>query len=646
MKDIIEKMTMEEFVHLCNRLVMEMGFKIRNSVYRENIAVFDAYMPLPGKSLHYVIIFMRKPKVGRDEILDMIDVETVEVRWMIIITGEFENVEDLRKRDDLTLMEWKDFERLLREFGLEEEMRRPERGKEIRESRILPSVGELESMLQWAEEFLEDENYDKALEYVESAIRIKPIPRALKLKARILEKMGRYEEALSILKEVLEADVKDDEAWLLLGEVLEDMEDFEEAAEAYSQCVRFNHRNMACWINRGNVMLFLEKYQEALMCYEKALTIRQDVPQVWNNRGVALKQLGQYDDALKSYNIAIDMDPNFADAYLNKAYLYFDLRKYEEALNAIEEYIKRREDTRGYLLLARIYIKRNMKKEAKETLEKILRIEPGNQDAKELLDRLEGRGREERELKRLREKIKAVEKALYKEIEDLKKRYDGLGKESKEIESMLKETKDLVDGGEVEKAVEALMALKEKLYQLELQSLRRMVERDTMMLLELADMSAENIDELSLKELEILREDAMKRILISKIEVEEVKGGEEGMDIGELQKLQKEILKEVDVGGEEYRGLAHILYEESNWKELRKIKDEYAYNALGLKYIADRKYKRAVEYFVKALTKNPGFKVAEFNLAYALMKRGEKRKAKALLKHLGIEEYMEKMLSA
>jgi len=640
MRDEIEKMGMEEFVHLCNRLVMEMGFKIRNSVYRENIAVFDAYMPLPGKSLHYVIIFIRKPKVTKDEILDMIDVETVEVRWMIITTGEFEDVDDLRGRDDITLMEGGDFERLLREFGLAEEMSRPERGKELREGRILPSVGELESMLQWAQEFLENENYEKALGYVDDAIKIKPIPSALKLKARIFHRMGRYEEAISILKEVLEANIEDDEAWLLLGEVLEDMDDYEEASEAYTQCVRFNHRNMACWINRGNVMLLLEKYQEALMCYEKALSIRRDVPSVWNNRGVVLKHLGKYDDALRSYNIALEIDPNFADAYLNKAYLYFDLRRYEEALNAVEEYLKRREDVRGYVLLARIHIKRNLKKEAKDALKKALEIEPANQEARELLDRLEGRGREERELKKMKERFKTLQEILYGEIENLRKKYASLGIAEGKIEDMIKETKDLVDAGEVEKAFTKLISLINEIHTLEMKSLKNMVERDTSMLLELADMKVDNIQELSLKEMELLREDAMKRIMISKIE----EGGEHGgggMDMEELRKLEREILKEISP--EEFEGLAHILYEEEMWKELRKLKDEYAYNALGLKALRDKKYKRAVEYFSKALGKNPSFREAEFNLAYALLRRGEGRRAKALLKHMGLEDYLEKI---
>ncbi len=639
MKEIIERMGMDEFVHLCNRLVMEMGFKIRNSVYRENIAVFDAYMPLPGRSLHYVIIFIRKNKVSKEEILDMIDVETVEVRWMIITTGKFEDVDSL-KRDDITLMEWEDFERLLREFGLEEEMSREQRGKEIRESRILPSVGEVESMLQWAREFWEDENYDKALEYVNNAIKIKPLPSALKLKARILRGMGKYEEAISILKDVLEANIEDDEAWLILGEILEDMDDYEEAEEAYAQCVRFNHRNLACWINRGNVMLLLEKHQEALMCYEKALSIRRDVPSVWNNRGVVLKHLGKYDDALRSYNIAIEIDPDFADAYLNKAYLYFDLRRHEEALNAVEEYLNRREDTRGYILLARIHMKRNLKKEAKEALEKALAIEPGNQDAKELLDKLEGRGREERELRRLRENMEKARKILYENLDKLRKKYEELGVSNEQVENMLKETKNMLDGGKIVDALLHLLALMQEIHTLEIKSLKNMVEKDTSMLLDLANMKVENLKDLSPKELELLREDAMKRIIISQIEKED-QGGE-GMDMEEIHKLEKEILKEVSAG-EEYEGLAHILYEEEKWKELRRIGDEHAYNALGLKALANRRYKKAVEYFIKALNKNPSYRAAEFNLAYALLRRGDERRARALLKHLGLEEYMEKM---
>ncbi len=385
---MFEEMSMEDFFHLANRLVSQMGFKVKTSVYREDVAVFDAHMPIPGKALHYVIVFFKRPVVRGEDIQEMME-ETVEVRWMFITTGDFENVESLRAREDVTLMNSSDLNRLLREFGIEEEMDRAERGQEAREGRYLPSVGEYESMLQWAEDFFNSGNYKMALDYADRAISIKGTPRAMKMKARILHKMGRQEEAIEILKEVLDQDVEDDEAWFILGEILEDMGDEEEAEGAYARCLKFNHRNLGCWANRGNVLLSMGRYNEALLCYERAISIRSDLPLLWNNKGVALKYLGRYDEALQSYNMALRFDPNFLDAHLNKAILYFDLRRYEEAQNSLSHALSIEENhVPSMLLLARIYMKRNMEREAQELLRKVLQLDPANQEARELLKKL------------------------------------------------------------------------------------------------------------------------------------------------------------------------------------------------------------------------------------------------------------------
>jgi len=490
-------MSMEEFVRLCNRLVSEMGFKIRNSVYRENIAVFDAYMPIPGKSLHYVIIFLRKPKVTKDEILDLIDVESVEIKWMLITTGEFENV-DLG--DDITLMNGKDFERLLEEFGLREEFTRLERGKEAREGRYLPSARELESMLQWAKEFLKEENYDKAMEYVDKALKIKSTPEGMKIKARILQKMGRYEEAVGIITKVLEENVKDDEAWLIFGEILEDMGDLDEAEQAYGQCVHFNNLNISCWINRGNVLLTQEKYQEALMCYESALALKKNLPAIWNNRGVALKYMGKYDEALRSYNTALQYDPKFADAYLNKAYLYFDLKRYEEARNALADYLKLREDARGYLLLAKIFAKRSMKKEAIEAVKKALKLEPANQEAKDLLEKLEGKNRELKD-------YEEIKKILKEEIEKTKL-------QGENVEKKVKRARENLEKGNVARALKEIIEARELVYSQSMAEIKNVLHKNTQRLLELAEMDVEDIEELEPKELNALGLEAMKRIIL------------------------------------------------------------------------------------------------------------------------------------
>lgn len=610
MREKIENMSMDEFFRLCNRLVVEMGFKVRNSVYRDDTVVFDAYMPVPGKSLHYVIVFLKRPRVTRRDLMELIDVETVEVRWMLITTGLFEGVEDLRDREDLTLMDWNDFERLIVEFGLEEELTREERGKEAREGRYLPSAGEMESLLQWARDFLEKENYDKALEYVENALRIKPTAEGKKLKAKILGALQRSDEAISILTSILEDNVKDDEAWLILGQILEDEDDLEEAGEAYSQCVRFNPRNLSCWINRGNVMLAMEKYSEALLCYEKALEIRRDLPALWNNRGVALKYMGRYDEALRSYNAAIKIDRNFADAYLNKAHLYFDLKRYEEARNAVMEYLKLRREPRGLVLLAKIYMRRSMKKDARDILQEVLDMEPGNQEARELLDKLEGRTREVKEY----EKSKQL---LLEEIAKLENVQKASEIGDKRIATLFEDVKKDIEEGNISDAYKGICRIRDVIHEIELKNMRDALRLNTTRLLELAGLEIpENIDELSPKELKILGEEAVKRVMLKEEKTTPVQAAPVGF--------------------------AHLLFEESRWKDLKGMDDKYAHNALGLRYMRARKYDLAEEHFRRAWALDKGFKEAELNLAYVYYKKGEKRKARALLKHLGYEEYLKK----
>lgn len=423
MREIIENMSSEEFARLCNRLATHMGFKIRKSVYRENVVVLDAYMHVPGSALHYVIVFLRKPQVTREDLLDIIfSEETVEIRWMIITTGYFEEDAKTFQGENVTLMDWKDFERLLNNFGIIE---RSKRG----EGRYLPSAGELDSLLQWACEFMEKENYEKALEYVDRALKIKETWKAKKLKAKILHNLGRNEEAVPLLTSVLEENGEDDEAWFLLGEVLESMDNIEEAERAYEQCIKFNSRNIGCWINRGNIMVGMERYQEALLCYENALRLRENIPEVWSNRGVVLKHLGKYDEALKSYNMALKLNPDFAEAYLNKAYLYFDKKKYEKAQNEVVEYLKRRNDARGWLLLAQIYLKRGRKKDAEESINKVLELEPGNLEARELLKRVKS----SREYEEFAEEMEKIKKSMM----DIANALD----ENKEIEKKLNQGK-------------------------------------------------------------------------------------------------------------------------------------------------------------------------------------------------------------
>ncbi len=436
----IKRMPMDEFYRVCNRLVREMGLVVKNGVYREDTVVIDASMLLPGGEIRYVIIFLKKDKFTADDLKELVDFETLQIRWMIVTTGEIDKsaYEAIPDGMDINLLDGKELEKMVKEYGILEE--------EKKEGSYLPSVGKLDDEISWAEEFLKNKNYEKALEHVNEALRIKQTNRAKKLKARILGEMGKYDEALSLLKEVLVENVQDDDSWFILGSVLENMGRIEDAEEAYGQCVRFNSRNLGCWLNRGNILFSMEKYDEALLCYENALKIRQDLPDAWNNRGVVLKYMGKYDEAMRSYNAAIKYNPEFAQAYLNKAILFYEMRRYEEAENFAYQYLNLEKGNEGYLLLANIYMKRQMLGKAEEMAKKALEINPGNVEAREILRKIHGG------------KAKDVGDEVVNSINSI---MASVPEEMEESRRALLEAQEYARAGEFEKVKEKLQEAKE-----------------------------------------------------------------------------------------------------------------------------------------------------------------------------------------
>lgn len=127
------------------------------------------------------------------------------------------------------------------------------------------------------------------------------------LLARAYNKVGEYEMAIHLLKEVLRArsDLRD--GWILFG---------------------FAYLN-------------LEKYQFALTAFEKAYSLDSEWPTTQYFLGVTHKELANFQDAITYFNLALanSFEPRVV-IQRHLADLYFETEDYEKAVKAYEEVLE------------------------------------------------------------------------------------------------------------------------------------------------------------------------------------------------------------------------------------------------------------------------------------------------------------------
>jgi tetratricopeptide (TPR) repeat protein len=146
--------------------------------------------------------------------------------------------------------------------------------------------------LENANKFLQDELYEKAIEY--------------------------YDQAIKMNKSCAEA-------WNGKGLALAYQENYEEALACYQKAIEINPLYVDAWNNMGWSLEELIKYEEAIECYDKAIKIDPNNYDVWNNKGISLFYLKRYDDAIKCYKKSVELNPSYGDSHWNLAHLYKEI---------------------------------------------------------------------------------------------------------------------------------------------------------------------------------------------------------------------------------------------------------------------------------------------------------------------------------
>jgi tetratricopeptide (TPR) repeat protein len=144
-------------------------------------------------------------------------------------------------------------------------------------------------------------------------------------KAKLLIKKKDFGAAMNQLKEVIQNNRENVEAFLLCGEIYTELKNLEKSIQAYSQAITIDPKYDKSYYKRGLTYNSLKNYHAAIADFNQAINLRPNFAEAYNARGLSRKVIGDFEGAMFDYNQAIALSPNYAEALLNRGMLHYSI---------------------------------------------------------------------------------------------------------------------------------------------------------------------------------------------------------------------------------------------------------------------------------------------------------------------------------
>lgn len=262
----------------------------------------------------------------------------------------------------------------------------------------LPDDGKL--LLKQGKEFLDKQEYEKALECYEKAVELYPNEiESYKRLGNCLEYMDDYYYAIDCYDKILAIDPANTEAYLNKITCLFQIEAYSDIIDMCDLLLidskTSEKTKLHLYIEKGKALYFKCRYQDAINNLNLASKIiesnmeydilkmsdGEDVKYIYSSEliyylGNSNYKLGKYEDALSCFNTLIKEKTFYShQAYKGKADSLFSMGRYGEAVVAYEETSKYfLEDAESYYYKAMAYAKIGLASDAIESLKKAISL--------------------------------------------------------------------------------------------------------------------------------------------------------------------------------------------------------------------------------------------------------------------------------
>jgi tetratricopeptide (TPR) repeat protein len=127
-----------------------------------------------------------------------------------------------------------------------------------------------------------------------------------------LEQQGQADEAIGLLRQLLDDHPRAVTAVLTLGQILRRQGHLDAAEQAQTRAVEIDRSNVEGWVNLGVVRMLRGKPREASVAFRQAIRLKPDHTLAHYNLGLCLQQTGDRDGARREFEAALRCQPDHA----------------------------------------------------------------------------------------------------------------------------------------------------------------------------------------------------------------------------------------------------------------------------------------------------------------------------------------------
>jgi len=192
---------------------------------------------------------------------------------------------------------------------------------------------QVQILLQQAIQAFQNNNFERAESILKKILQLdlKNLV-ALQILGLIKVSQQNFRDAITYLSRAEKLNPSDVSIQYNLAKVLSDCGSYEESIRHHQKTIELAPNHQEAWLNYGKSLVHLSRYEEAIFCFEKTIYLNPEFAEAHMNKGAALKELHKYGEAVAAAEKALQINANLAEAWVNRAIALKELKCYKDSI--------------------------------------------------------------------------------------------------------------------------------------------------------------------------------------------------------------------------------------------------------------------------------------------------------------------------